>query len=87
MCLSHRLDGEIRWGRRPTLDSILVDAAISASAQVRTATRVVDVLRIGLRVSGVVTRIPAGELAELRAQLVVCADGQRSTVAGLVRAR
>lgn len=68
--------------RRVTLDTILVDAAAAAGADVRTATAVTGLVVEDGRVAGVRTRS-----GELRAPLVVGADGVRSTVARLVGAR
>lgn len=67
--------------RRITLDAILLEAARAAGAEARLKTPVTGLLRSGDRVVGVET--PAGEL---RAPLVVGADGARSTVARLVGA-
>ena len=67
--------------RRITLDAILLEAARAAGAEARLKTPVTGLLRSGGRVVGVET--PAGEL---RAPLVVGADGARSTVARLVGA-
>jgi menaquinone-9 beta-reductase len=66
--------------RRTGLDAALVETARSAGVEVREGTRVVELLRAGERVGGV--RLASGE--ELRAPLVVGADGRRSTVARLV---
>ncbi|MGH9156838.1 MAG: NAD(P)/FAD-dependent oxidoreductase [Acidimicrobiales bacterium] len=72
--------------RRHRLDAILVEAAQAAGAEVHTATRVVGLLHEGARVTGV--RVQAGDQErELRARLVVGADGAGSTVARLVGAR
>jgi 2-polyprenyl-6-methoxyphenol hydroxylase-like FAD-dependent oxidoreductase len=68
--------------RRVTLDEILVRAAAEAGAEVRTGTRVTGLVVERDRVAGVTT--PAGEL---RAPLVVGADGTRSAVARMVGAR
>jgi len=68
--------------RRIKLDEILVHAAAEAGAEVRTQTAVSDLVFAGGRVAGVTTA--AGEL---RAPLVVGADGTRSTVAKLVGAK
>lgn len=65
--------------RRIALDEILVNAAAAAGADVRPETAVTGLVAEDGRVGGVVTA--AGEL---RATLVVGADGTRSTVAGLV---
>ncbi len=74
--------GGIASVRRSVLDEILVDAAREAGATVRMDAKVTDLLRERGRVCGV--RI--GE-EELRARLVVGADGRRSTVAKLAGAR
>jgi 2-polyprenyl-6-methoxyphenol hydroxylase-like FAD-dependent oxidoreductase len=68
--------------RRVTLDEILVDAAAEAGAQVRTGTAVTGLVMDGERVAGV--RHSGGEL---RAPLVVGADGTRSAVAKMVGAQ
>ncbi len=68
--------------RRITLDAILLDAAREAGAAVRERTGVAGLLWERGRVAGVETT--AGEL---RAPLVVGADGARSTVAALAGAR
>jgi menaquinone-9 beta-reductase len=68
--------------RRIKLDEILVNAAAEAGAEVRTQTAVTDLVFDDGRVGGVTTT--AGEL---RARLVVGADGTRSTVAKLVGAK
>lgn len=72
--------------RRPVLDQILVDNAIRAGADVRTRTRVTDLVTEGRRVCGVLTT-SAGRPSELAASIVVGADGRNSTVAQLVGAR
>lgn len=69
--------------RRFLLDPLLVEAAAAAGVEVRMGTKVVDVVRCGRRVAGV--RLADG--TELRAALVVAADGRNSTVADLVGAR
>jgi menaquinone-9 beta-reductase len=68
--------------RRVTLDALLVDAAAAAGADVRTGTRVTDLIREHGRVTGVQTA--AGPIY---GRLVVGADGRHSTVASLVGAR
>lgn len=72
--------------RRPGLDAALVATAREAGAEVREATRVTDLVWDGDRVAGVRTRDRSGRTAELRAPLVVGADGRRSTVARRVGA-
>jgi 2-polyprenyl-6-methoxyphenol hydroxylase-like FAD-dependent oxidoreductase len=68
--------------RRITLDEILVNAAADAGAEVRVQTAVTGLVEDDGRVAGVTTT--AGEL---RAPLVVGADGTRSAVARMVGAR
>jgi 2-polyprenyl-6-methoxyphenol hydroxylase-like FAD-dependent oxidoreductase len=68
--------------RRLTLDEILVNAAAGAGAEVRPQTRVTGLVMDNGRVAGVTT--PSGEL---RAPLVVGADGTRSAVAKMVGAQ
>ena len=67
--------------RRISLDHLLVEAAASAGAEVRTGNRAKALLWDDGRVVGVET-----ERGPLRARLVIGADGCRSTVAGLVGA-
>jgi flavin-dependent dehydrogenase len=69
--------------RRAVLDPILADAAAQAGADVRFGAGVRELLRDGERVVGVRTR----EGDELRARLVVGADGRNSTVGALAGAR
>jgi flavin-dependent dehydrogenase len=72
--------------RRSRLDPILAEAAEQAGAQLRTGARVTGLLSDGGRVAGV--RFVEGDREhELRARLVVGADGRHSTVARLVGAR
>ena len=63
--------------RRVTLDDVLVKAADTAGADVRTRTRVTGLIHDGGRVVGVET----GD-GPIRARLVVGADGMSSSVAG-----
>ena len=72
--------------RRPVLDTILVDAARRAGADVRTGTRVVGLVEDGGRVGGVRVRGGEGD-GVLTAPLVVGADGRGSVVARTARAR
>src|SRR3954447_6667529 len=67
--------------RRTGLDTILVARAREAGAEVREGARVTDLVWSGGRGCGV-----RGEDFEIRAPLVVGADGRRSTVARLVGA-
>jgi geranylgeranyl reductase family protein len=69
--------------RRQTLDATLLECARHAGVEVHEETRVLDIIRAGPRVSGVVT-----EGGPIPARLVVGADGRRSVVArrlGLLR--
>ena len=68
--------------RRLTLDPMLQRAAIAAGAELRERTRVVDLVREGERVTGVVVDGPSGR-ETLHARLVVGADGRHSTIARL----
>ena len=72
--------------RRPLLDTVLVDAARRAGADVRTGTTVVGLVEEDGRVSGVSVRGQAGDKV-LRAPLVVGADGRASVVARSTGAR
>jgi flavin-dependent dehydrogenase len=72
--------------RRFVLDPILAHAAEESGAQVRMATAVTGLVHDGGRVNGVRIR-SNGSDGELRARLVVGADGRNSTVANLVGAR
>jgi flavin-dependent dehydrogenase len=76
--------------RRLLLDPLLVAAAEEAGAEVRTATEVTSLVEdggrtVGVRVKGKDSEDPGVE--ELRARLVVGADGRHSTVAKLCGAR
>lgn len=68
--------------RRHLLDAILVDAAISAGVEFRPKAAVEGVLVDDGRVVGVTI-----DGTDVRARLVIGADGMRSTVAGLVDAK
>ncbi|MUL63905.1 hypothetical protein BOO86_05460 [Mycobacterium sp. CBMA 234] len=72
--------------RRTVLDPILVGAAEESGAQVRMGTEVTGLVRDGSRVTGVRIRTH-GRDDELRARLVVGADGRNSTIGNLVAAR
>jgi 2-polyprenyl-6-methoxyphenol hydroxylase-like FAD-dependent oxidoreductase len=72
--------------RRPGLDAALVATAREAGAEVREGARATDVLLERGRVAGVRWIDPAGTEHELRAPLVVGADGRRSMVARAVGA-
>jgi len=67
--------------RREILDAILLDSARTAGARVPEGVRVTDLLRAtDGRITGVRT-LRDGETGELRARLVIGADGLRSVVA------
>jgi menaquinone-9 beta-reductase len=72
--------------RRTDLDQLLLDGARAAGAEVRLLHRVVDVLRDGNRVCGVIAEDREGSKHELRASIVVGADGRNSTIADRVGA-
>jgi 2-polyprenyl-6-methoxyphenol hydroxylase-like FAD-dependent oxidoreductase len=67
--------------RRVTLDALLIEAAREAGATVLTGTKVGGLVYDGTRVAGVRT-----EAGEIRAPLVVGADGRHSVVAEQVNA-
>jgi len=71
--------------RRYRLDSLLQQAAIAAGAKLSERTRVTGLLRDGGRVVGVRAEHGGSEI-EVRARIMVGADGRRSTVARLVGA-
>jgi len=74
--------------RRTVLDPILVDAAEAAGAEVRFGVTITDIGRDHRgRVAGVVGRDEDGRLFAADANLVIGADGARSTMAELVGAR
>jgi flavin-dependent dehydrogenase len=72
--------------RRPGLDAALVTTAREAGADVRERARVTGLVNEAGRVAGVRWRDSDGGEHELRAPLVIGADGRRSTVARLVGA-
>ncbi len=82
------VDGLAEWfcPRRTILDQLLVDAAAEAGCDVRTGTRLVDLVWDADRVAGVRLGNESGSITDERASIVVGADGMRSTVARLVDA-
>ncbi|MDP9351287.1 MAG: NAD(P)/FAD-dependent oxidoreductase [Chloroflexota bacterium] len=83
-------DGTPGFGmRRMVLDSVLLDQAARSGAEVRTGVQVLDLVRTGSgQVGGVRVREPDGGERDIRACLVVGADGLRSVVVrrlGLLR--
>jgi flavin-dependent dehydrogenase len=69
--------------RRPGLDAALVETARAAGAEVRERCKVTELLWDGDRAAGVAYDDEDGRRREVRAPLVVGADGRRSTVARL----
>lgn len=78
-------DMDSRSPRRSKLDPALQKATLAAGVEVRDRTCVVGLLHDGERVSGVRVRNASGE-TELRARLVVGADGRHSTIAKMIGA-
>jgi 2-polyprenyl-6-methoxyphenol hydroxylase-like FAD-dependent oxidoreductase len=73
--------------RRLVIDTLLVDVARESGAEVAFRTRLVDLVRSpDGRVSGVQLRDADGRVFQVTAELVIGADGARSTVADLVGA-
>jgi flavin-dependent dehydrogenase len=72
--------------RRVDLDHLLLDGAREVGAEVKLGLRVTDVLKNGERVVGVVARDTEDRVHELRAPVVVGADGRSSTIGKLVGA-
>ena len=72
--------------RRPTLDTMLVDAAATAGAEVREGVTAQDVLEEDGRVVGIQARASDGTTFTEKASIVIGADGRYSHVAQLVGA-
>jgi flavin-dependent dehydrogenase len=73
--------------RRRVLDGLLADAALDAGAELRTGVTVTGLQRSDDgRVTGVVGRSDAGDHVELRARIVIGADGRQSRMARYVGA-
>jgi len=71
--------------RRTVLDRTLADAAREAGADLRHGVQMLDLLRSNAgRVSGVRLRDESGNVRDVRAGIVIGADGRRSGVARLV---
>ena len=68
--------------RRSMVDPLIQEAAVKAGAELRDRTRVVELVKDGDRVAGVVVESERGR-ETLRANLVVGADGRHSTIAKL----
>lgn len=73
--------------RRVRLDAALVATARAAGVDIREKCRVLELIWERGRCRGVRYRDPEGEIRDVRAVLVVGADGRRSTVAQLVGTR
>ena len=73
--------------RRSLLDAVLVERAAAAGVDLHLGRRVIGLVEEGGRVAGVRVQRAEREEDELRATLVVGADGRASTVARLVGAR
>ena len=72
--------------RRVVLDSVLMDHAVKAGAHFEHRTRVEGLIMDGERVEGAVLQTAGGERREVRAQIVIGADGRSSKVAEWVGA-
>ena len=72
--------------RRKVLDAILVEAAVSSGAELRTEFSVNELLYESERVCGIRGREKGGAAVSERAHIVIGADGMHSTVARAVQA-
>jgi len=72
--------------RRTVFDAMLIEAARAAGAELREETSLAEIVEEAGRVAGIRVTTPAGGLEELRARIVVGADGKRSRLAAQVRA-
>jgi 2-polyprenyl-6-methoxyphenol hydroxylase-like FAD-dependent oxidoreductase len=72
--------------RRYLIDTILVDAAVRAGAELREGFTVHDLVYDGDRVAGIRGRAANGTVVTERAKIVIGADGMRSVVAKMVDA-
>lgn len=79
--------GEIFAPRRTVLDTILVDAAVEAGAELREALAVQELLFREGRVGGIRAQSSGASLHTETARIVIGADGRHSLVARQVRAR
>jgi 2-polyprenyl-6-methoxyphenol hydroxylase-like FAD-dependent oxidoreductase len=73
--------------RRTLLDTILVEAARAAGAEIRENFRVTQLTASGSQVTGIRGRARGGPVVSETASLVIGADGKRSLVADAVGAR
>ncbi|MBF6170298.1 NAD(P)/FAD-dependent oxidoreductase [Nocardia blacklockiae] len=72
--------------RRAGMDQVLVRTARTAGAEIRERCRVTEIVWDGTRCAGVRYADAGGAAREIKAHMVVGADGRRSTVARLVGA-
>jgi flavin-dependent dehydrogenase len=72
--------------RRRVLDTVLVDAAVGAGAELRENFLVQEILMEGDRVTGIRGRTRGGATVAEKAHMVIGADGMHSTVAHAVQA-
>jgi flavin-dependent dehydrogenase len=72
--------------RRTDLDALLVETARAAGADVRTRTKLVELVKDGERVTGAIVE-HEGAREQIRASVVVGADGWNSSVAKLAGAK
>jgi flavin-dependent dehydrogenase len=73
--------------RRIVLDAVLIEHAVKAGAQFEQRTRVEGLLHGDGRVAGAVLQTTGGERREVRARVVIGADGKSSKVAEWVGAK
>lgn len=81
--------GDIAFGyapRRRVLDTILVEAAVQAGAELREHFTVKELLADGRRVTGIRGYVAGGAMVTEQARIVIGADGIRSFVARSVQA-
>ncbi|KVE99512.1 NAD(P)/FAD-dependent oxidoreductase [Burkholderia vietnamiensis] len=83
--VEYPVGGRCSCPRRMDLDALLLEEARASGAEVRARTRLVGLLRDGERVTGAVVEHD-GVREEIRARIVVGADGPHSTTAELVGA-
>src|SRR5215212_4064107 len=72
--------------RRKVLDTLLVEAAVEAGAELHEGCMVQELLTDGDRISGIRARTKGGRTISATARIVVGADGLHSVVARAVRA-
>ena len=83
--IEYPVGGRCSCPRRMDLDALLLEEARTSGAEVRTRTKLVGLLRDGGRVTGAVVE-QGGTREEIRARVVVGADGPHSTTAELAGA-